>query len=42
MKLLKVCPDEWIQNDMPTFGYPSEKDRQYYIIDGGEKRTVRI
>ena len=32
-QLLKVCPDEWVQDDMPTvMGLP--KDRQYYILEG--------
>ena len=31
--LLKTCPEEWIQNDMPVItGTP--EDRQYYILDG--------
>jgi len=36
--LLQVCPDEWIQNDMPPT-LKSEKDRQYYILNG-ERREL--
>lgn len=35
---LKICPDEWIDNQMP--GDKSEEGRQYYILDG-ERRELK-
>ena len=29
---LKICPDEWVVNKMPTTG--TKKNEQYFIIDG--------
>ncbi|HLN19198.1 MAG TPA: hypothetical protein VK255_03450 [Patescibacteria group bacterium] len=34
---LKICPDELIDNQMP--GDNSEKNRQYYILDG-QRREI--
>lgn len=38
---LKVCPDEWIQNNMPTVG-ESNEERQYYILNGERKEIAEF
>lgn len=35
-EVLELCPDEWIDNQMPGIKEETEVDRQYYILD--EKR----
>ena len=31
---IKQCPDQWIQNNMPGNTIKTDKEKQYYIIDG--------
>jgi len=35
---LKQCPDEWIDNQMPSIG-PEKIERQYFILNG-ERREI--
>ncbi len=36
---LQLCPDEWIENRMPSAGTPSQAD-QYFILNG-ERRELK-
>jgi len=35
---LQQCPDEWIDNQMPSIG-PKKLERQYFILNG-ERREI--
>jgi hypothetical protein len=36
---LQLCPDEWIENRMPSVGSPPQAD-QYFILNG-ERRELK-
>lgn len=38
-ELIQACPDEWIEDRMPTVGN-NDSSRQYFIIDGGRKEVT--